>query len=91
MAKLMFRRPNISRVVTKLFVTLISLWVGGTIMDALGDVMNGTTSGFYNGLSLIGWTVSSNTITATDDGAILGVIGIIGLGSVVMEFVSVSY
>lgn len=79
---------NIGRVVAKLVGTIIALYVGGTIVTEIGSVMNGTTSAFYKGLSLIGWTVSSaGLITSTSGTGILSVIGIIGIASIVMEFV----
>lgn len=60
-----FRRKqnvNIGRVVAKIVVTVIALYAGGVIMTSLGAVMNGTSSPFYQGLTLIGWTVG-NPIT----------------------------
>lgn len=82
---------NIGRVVTKIAVTVISLWVGGLVINVLGGVMNGTSSPFYKGLQLIGWTVDSSTNTITDySGAgILAVVGLLGIASVVMEFVEI--
>ena len=83
---------NIQRVVTKLVATLIALWAGGVIVTEIGSVMNGTTSPFYKGLTLIGWTVDSDsTITATSGSGILAVIGIIGIASVVLEFVQFNF
>ena len=104
------KNVNISRVVAKLTVTIISLWVGGTIVNEIGAVMNCTSSPFYTGLSLIGWTITSDgttfnatgcptaasenfsavgeTITSTSGTGILSVIGIVGLASIVLEFVS---
>lgn len=86
------KNANIGRAVTKIVGTLIALWVGGTIVTEVGDVMNGTSSPFYEGLTLIGWTVdSTNTITDTSGSGILAVIGIIGIASVVLEFVTIRY
>lgn len=82
---------NITRVVTKTAVTILALYVGGTILTELGTVMNGTTSPFYQGLSLIGWTVTSGQITDTSGSGILAVVGIVGIASIVMEFVSVKF
>lgn len=79
---------NVSRVVSKLVVVLITLWVGGVILTVMGTVMNGTTSAFYTGLTLIGWTVSGGTITATNTSTgVLGVVGLIALASIVLEFI----
>lgn len=93
MAKFRMRRKkiNVGRIVAKVVGTVIALYVGGTIMSELGDVMNGTTSPFYQGLTLIGWTVSdAGQITATTGSGVLAVIGIIGIGSLVTEFVTFS-
>lgn len=85
------RNINIGKVVTKVVATVIALYVGGTIMTELGNVMNGTTSPFYSGLTLIGWTVNtSGTITATTGSGILAVIGIVAIASIVTEFVEFS-
>lgn len=88
MARIRFNRNvNIGSVVKKLVYTILSLYVGGTIVTTFGTVMNGTTSPFYTGLTLIGWTVTSNQITATSGSGVLSVIGIIGIANVVMDFV----
>lgn len=78
---------NVGRVVSRLVYTILALYVGGTIMTTFGEVMNGTTSPFYSGLTLIGWTVSSNTITDTTGAGVLAVVGVIGIASVVLEFI----
>jgi len=83
---------NIGRVITKIVYTVLSLYVGGTIMTEIGKVMNGTTSPFYSGLTLIGWTVSSTgQITSTTGAGILAIVGIVGIAAVVMEFVQISW
>lgn len=89
MARVALRKGiNIGRVVAKVATTVIVLYVGGTILTEIGDVMNGTTSAFYEGLTLIGWTVdATGTITATSGTGILSVIGIIAIASIVLEFV----
>jgi len=88
----MRRGVNIGRVVTKIVSTVLALFVGGTIMIEIGNVMNGTTSPFYKGLTLSGWTVDqTGTITSTAGSGILAVIGIIGIAAIVMEFVSISW
>lgn len=63
MAKLRFnRRFNINRVVKRLVYTVLALYVGGTIMTTFGTVMNCTDSVFYEGLTLIGWTVTDSYV-----------------------------
>lgn len=100
---------KIGRVVTKIAVTVISLWVGGLVINVLGGIMNQTASPFYKGLQLIGWTVSNNIngtadscyatapyltqvnncITDVSGAGILAVIGLLGIASIVMEFVEI--
>lgn len=118
MAKFNFRYRrgvNIPRVVGKVAGTILALYVGGTIITEIGNVMVNTTSPFYKGLALIGWTLGStqlsdgtyyacsssgtavtnvtsldpNCITSTSGSGILAVIGIVGIASIVMEFVEV--
>lgn len=82
------RRFNINRVVKRLVNTVLALYVGGTIMTTFGTVMNGTTSPFYSGLTLIGWTVTSNQITATTGSGVLAVVGIVAIAGIVTEFIT---
>lgn len=88
MAKMRFNKNyNVGRVVSRIVETVLALYVGGTVINTFGTVMNGTSSPFYDGLTLIGWTVTSNQITDTSGAGVLAVIGIIGIASVVLEFV----
>lgn len=91
---------NINRVVKALVRTILALYVGGTILSVFGDVMLNTSSGFYSGLSLIGWTVSptaidcgaqtavTNCITDVSGSGVLAVVGIIAIAQIVLEFIS---
>ncbi len=89
MAKIRFNRNfDVNRVVKRLVQTVLALYVGGTIMTTFGTVMNGTTSPFYTGLTLIGWTVTDNTITATSGSGVLAVVGIIAIAQIVTEFIN---
>lgn len=89
MAGLRFNRAfNVNRVVKRLVRSVLALYVGGTIMTVFGDVMNGTSSPFYSGLSLIGWTVTSNEITATSGSGVLAVVGIIAIAQIITEFIT---
>lgn len=92
MAKIGFRRNiNISRVISRLVNTIIALYVGGTIVTEVGDIMLGEQSTLYGGFELIGWTVNSTGgITDVSGTGILTVIGIVGIASIVMEFVKFS-
>ena len=104
------KKINIGRVVAKVATTVLVLYVGGTILNEVGETLQNTASPFYQGFSLIGWTVAtvtnatSHSSCAQDDGGgntiancltladgtssgLLAVVGIIGLASIVMEFV----
>lgn len=86
------KNMKIGRIVGKIVATVIALYAGGIMMTTLGTVMNATTSPFYQGLSLIGWTVNATgTITSTSGSGILAVIGVIGIASIVTEFVDISF
>lgn len=58
---------SVKRVVTKIAVTVLTLYVGGTILNSIGDVLLFTESPFYTGLTLIGWEVGDVPLyTATN-------------------------
>lgn len=59
------RNFDVSHIVKRLVYTILSLYVGGVILTVFGTVMNCTSSGFYSGLSLIGWTVANAVTNAT--------------------------
>jgi len=91
---------KIGRVVSKIAGTIIALYAGGVVITELGTAMNGTCSPFYKGLSLIGWdtanvvcsttsAANANTLNDVSGSGILAVVGIIGLASIVMEFVTI--
>lgn len=108
---------NIGRVVAKVLATVLALYVGGTVMSAFGSTVICTYSPFYDGLSLIGYTITdssvvnatttvcnttaplngitagtyNNLITSVSGTGVLAVIGILGIGAVVMEFVKFSW
>lgn len=93
---------NIMRVVGRIAAIILGLYIGGYFIIILGQVMNGTCSPMYKGLQLIGWTVGSatcsttsatnaNTITATSNSGILGVMGLIALAGVILQFVEVQF
>jgi hypothetical protein len=91
------RNIKIGRVVTKIVIVVLSLYVGGTILTEIGNVINGTSSPFYSGLTLIGYTVNGadctgtgNLVCATTGTGILTVVGLVGIASVIMEFVEFS-
>ena len=81
------KKINIPRVVAKLSGVIIALYVGNEIINQIGSIVNGTTGPFNNGFKLIGWTVTSNQVTATSGAGVLAVIGIVGIASIIMEFV----
>lgn len=62
MARVRFNRNfNVNRVVKRLVRSILALYVGGTVVTTFGTVMTNTSSPFYSGLSLIGWTVAQKT------------------------------
>ena len=83
----------------KVIVVLVALWGGGIALEAIGDSINGTSSPFYEGLTIIGYTVGSecdplvttgtNTICSTDGSGILAIVGIFGMISIISEFIAV--
>lgn len=110
MASIKFNRNfSIGRVVAKLVSVTLALYVGNTIMNVIGAVMNCTYGPFVAGFKLIGWTVTdglvmygnasdttclglsagtyNNIITSVAGTGVLAVIGLVGLASLVMEFV----
>lgn len=83
---------SISEVVTRLVITILALYVGGVILTEVGKVVNGTTSPFNGGFTLLGWTVTNGTVTSTTAGTgILTVIGIVGIASIIMQFVKFKF
>lgn len=102
---------NIPRVVSKVAGTIIALYAGGFVVNAIGDVIINTSSPFYKGLKLIGWTISTthnatfdscgttatlqageftdvaNCVTSVNGAGVLAVVGIIGVASIVLEFI----
>ena len=81
---------NITQIMVKIIAVIMCLYVSGTILSAAGDVINGTTNPFFNGLSLIGWNVTpEGTITGTNNTSILAAISIIGIGWILTEIVGV--
>ena len=66
MARFRFnRRFNVNRVVKRLVRSILALYVGGMIMTTFGQVMANTSSPFYTGLQLVGWTVGSRMFNTT--------------------------
>ena len=63
MARVSFNKNfNIGRVVKKVVYTVLALYVGGTILNTFGEVMQCTNSPLYDGLNLIGWTITDNYV-----------------------------
>ena len=56
---------NVWRVVIKVIIVLVALWGGGIALDAIGDSIANTTSPFYQGLSIIGYTVGAPVLNAS--------------------------
>lgn len=60
MARLRFKRgQHVSTIIPKLLRTVLSLYVGGTVLTELGNIARFTESGMWPGLRVIGWTVGN--------------------------------
>lgn len=67
------RSFNVNRVVKRLVRSVLALYVGGTVMTTFGRVMQCTGSPFYNGLTLIGWTVTPTQVVNSSGSVTTGV------------------
>lgn len=66
-SKLRFNKNfNITSVVKRVVSTILALYVGGSILTEFGTAMTNTSSGFYSGLTLIGWTVGNQITNGTE-------------------------
>lgn len=83
------RNINVPQIVGKIMTLTIGLYVGGVILNTLGETVKGTTSPFHQGLTMLGWNVTSTgTVVETNSGAgILGVIGIIGIAKIILSMI----
>lgn len=111
--KAQFRKNfSISEVVTRLVITILALYVGGTILTEVGKLVNCTSSPFNGGFTLLGYSVGSvngstcttvNGVTAgatyygntvysiSNNSGILVIIGIVGIASIIMQFVKFKF
>lgn len=88
------RKVNVMGVVRKMAYTILGLFVGAFLLDAIGDIVvaQNLASGLWQGATVIGWTVNaSNQVTATSGTGILALVGVIGFLSILMEFVTVRF
>lgn len=88
----MKKKVSVTRVIAKIVITILALWVGDKILQAVNSSLNAsgalsnTNSFFYQGFNFLGMGA------ATVNGAgILGVISLIAVASLVMEFVEISF
>ena len=90
MARLRFKRGySVGTAVKMLVRTILTLWVGGTILTEVGNVILNESSPLFGGLELIGWTVnSSGGVTSTSGTGILSVVSIIAIAQIVLKFVN---
>lgn len=87
----MKKKVNVTRVIAKVVITVLALWVGDKILQSVNTSLNSsgalsaTNSFFYQGFNFLGMggTISGN--------GILGVIALIAVASLVMEFVEISF
>lgn len=59
------RNVNTKTVIKLLLAVIIGLYVGGQILENFGTALLGTSSPFYTGFSLIGWTVGTGHVNAS--------------------------
>lgn len=79
---------NVGRIISKIIATIMAMYIANTIVGVIGEAMNGTTSGMYTSLRLIGWQITEQgTIIGTSGAGIITAIGIFGLTSIVLEIV----
>lgn len=61
MARLSWKKNiNVNKVVTKVIVIVLGLYVGGFVLTEIGTTLKCTYGAFYKGLSLIGYTVTDS-------------------------------
>lgn len=91
----MNKQASMGRLIQKITTAIIMLWVGGSVVYEVGQVLvnEGTISPFLKGLTLIGFTVNSTgVVTAGPTGSgLLVVVGLVAIASVVMEFVRIEF
>lgn len=84
----MKKKIDIGRVISKLAVLVLTLWVGNEILEAVATAMNGTSNIFAQGLKLIGFNADNGVMDGTvSSGGLISIIGIIAVASLVLEFV----
>lgn len=57
---------SLGKLVAMLLAAVITLYVGGQIIENFGSALQGTTSPFYNGFTLIGWGVGNGVVNGTE-------------------------
>lgn len=89
--KMGFRKGiSVNKLVGMLLAVVIGLYVGGQVLETFGDAMENTCSPFYNGFTLIGWTVNANNCLAdgaTTTGGVLSVVGIVALAYIIKKVI----
>lgn len=77
---------NMSRIMIKIVILMILLYMGETVITETGRILNGTTNPLYQGLGLIGWTVDENgTITGTNTSGILAMAALLLILLIITE------
>lgn len=96
-------KVNITRVIAKVVLTILALWVGDKVLIAInsalmplnasGNLTSMTTSNsyFYQGFNFLGIGTATNGAATPTGAGILGVIALIAVASLVMEFVEISF
>ena len=86
------KKVDINKVTTKIVVLAITLWVAGLILHSVADAMKGTTPIFAKAYALLGFVLdSNNTITGQiNPTGFMTIIGVVGVASIILEFVEFS-
>lgn len=107
MAKFSFRKKvNVNKVITKIAVVVLALWVGSEILNSVAVAMNTSASAFQSGLTFLGFdttTYANTSVTECVPGdyltcfngditttGILSIVGLIAGASIVLDFVKIS-
>lgn len=87
MVKFRYRKDwSIGRVITKIVAVVLGLWVGDKVLQAINNNLGNVSENlFASGFEFLGLE-GDGGISST---SILGVLGIVGAASVVMEFVEI--
>lgn len=56
------RKVNTAKVIAKTAVALITIYVGGLLLDAIGNIIENTESAYWGALTIIGYSVGERPL-----------------------------